>query len=75
MPDFLHLKKAQKKCFCSASAIWLGGFHITCQAAFSSLSAEKRLDEVEGKYKVLTACRRLQLIEFFGNFSTWHFFC
>lgn len=75
MPDFLHLKKAPEKCFCSASAIWQGGFHIMCQAGFSSLTAEKCSDEVEGKYKVLTAHRRFQLIEFIGNFSTQHFFC
>lgn len=45
-----------------------------CQAGFSSLTAENCSDEVAGKYKVLTAHRRFQLIEFIGNFSTLHFF-
>lgn len=45
-----------------------------CQAGFSSLTAEKFSDEVEGKYKVLTAYRRFQLIEFIGNFFYTAFF-
>lgn len=36
------------------------------------LCAENCSDEAEGKYKVLTAHRRFQLIQFIGNFSTQH---
>lgn len=83
MPDFLFLKRPGEKKkkeeeeglhFCSASAIWLGGFHLICHTGFSSPAAENCTYEIEGKYKVLTAFRRFQLIEFTGNFSTQHFF-
>lgn len=60
--------------FCSASAIWLGGFRIICHTGFSSPAVENCTYEMEGKYKVLTAFRRFQLIEFTENFSTQHFF-
>lgn len=33
-----------------------------CQAGFSSLTAENYSDEAEGKYKLLTAHRRFQLM-------------
>lgn len=44
-----------------------------CQAGFSSLTSENYSDVAEGKYKLLTAHRRSQLMYFIGNFSPQHF--